>query len=141
MPQPWRRQLEPFRMLQLPAKHGVVSCLSTGAAWKIQWQGPRCVKRIQAGSFCQTYPNDLRFNMFTLRKLLICMVLRDVARSCRNSGTHGVLHSKCPPHPPHCRCYHYCYCCCHRYCCCCYYFPGLAVRGPPHLRIEMNRMI
>ena len=111
LPQPWRLQLEPLLVLQLPAKHGVVSCLSTGAAWKIRWQGyeslgnmdiswveqsnvcaiakwqhrPRRVKREQAGSFCETlasYPNDLRFNMFTLRKLFICTVLRNVARSC-----------------------------------------------------------
>ena len=51
-----------------------------------KWQhGPRRVKREQAGSFCETlasYPNDLCFNMFTLRQLFICTVLRDVARSC-----------------------------------------------------------
>ena len=35
--------------------------------------------------FCETlasYPNDPRFNIFTLTQLSICKVLRDVARSC-----------------------------------------------------------
>ena len=60
---------------------GTVKCLCSSkmATWTAT------VKREQAGSFCETlasYPNDLCFNMFTLRQLFICTVLRDVARSC-----------------------------------------------------------